>query len=70
MKSKILLMSILATSITSCTPVKNYQKMHLNDKDMVLKPSDLETFESSFEMYREGAAGTTGGSTGGGCGCN
>lgn len=55
---------------SSCTPVREYQKMFLNDKDMELKASEIEGFESSFEAYREGSVGATGGSSGGGCGCN
>ena len=56
--------------IGGCTSVKPYQKMYLNDKDMVLSLQKLEKFEVNFESYREGAAGANGGKVGGGCGCN
>lgn len=55
---------------TGCVPVKAYQKMYLNDKDMVLGGKKLEVFETNFQAYREGAAGANGGKVGGGCGCN
>lgn len=37
---------------------------------MVLGPSKIESFESNFEAYREGAVGASGSGVGGGCGCN
>lgn len=61
---------ILSCMISSCTSVKPYQRMHLNDKNMALNDHKLETFEINFQAYREGAAGANGGKVGGGCGCN
>jgi len=55
--------------LSSCS-VKSYQKMYLNDADMVLAQKKLVVFETNFESYREGAAGANGGKVGGGCGCN
>ncbi len=60
-------LGILAFS--SCVPVKEYQKMYLNDPDMQLVAQPLEPFEINFQSYREGAAGANGGKVGGGCGC-
>ena len=54
----------------SCVPIKEYQKMYLNDKDMELSEDRMQTFESSFQTYREGVSGANGGKAGGGCGCN
>ena len=56
--------------ITSCTPVKEYQKNKLNDSEMSLSSRKVEKTESNFQSYREGASGANGGKTGGGCGCN
>jgi Domain of unknown function (DUF4266) len=56
--------------ISSCSPVKEYQKMHLNDSEMELATRKTQKFEMSFQLYREGASGANGGKTGGGCGCN
>ncbi len=54
----------------SCVPVKPYQRMYLQDRDMSLEGGAVEVFETNFESYREGASGANGGKTGGGCGCN
>ena len=60
----------LAISQTSCVSVAAYQKMYLNDDNMELAPRKAEIYETSFEAYREGAAGANSGKVGGGCGCN
>jgi Domain of unknown function (DUF4266) len=44
--------------------------MYLNDSEMELGARKTQRFESSFQLYREGASGANGGKTGGGCGCN
>jgi hypothetical protein len=54
----------------SCTPVKEYQKMYLNDAEMELSARKVQKFEFNFHAYREAASGANGGKTGGGCGCN
>jgi hypothetical protein len=61
---------IIAASLFSCTPVKEYQKMYLNDSEMELAPRKSEYAETNFFQYREGGSGANGGRTGGGCGCN
>jgi len=60
----------LAGALPSCVSVKAYQKMYLNDEDMKLASKSVETPETNFESYREGAGGANGGKVGGGCGCN
>jgi hypothetical protein len=71
MKVKVKIFSFLALVLLgSCTTVKPYQKMYINDRCMELAQLKLEVFESNFESYREGAAGANGGKVGGGCGCN
>lgn len=73
LKSKIFLLLIPALLIIaniSCAPVKEYQKMYLNDAEMELAMRKCEKFEMNFQLYREGASGANGGKTGGGCGCN
>jgi len=60
----------LILGLSSCMSVKEYQKMYLNDKDMVLSDKSIEGFEVGFQTYREGVSGGNGGKTGGGCGCN
>ena len=59
-----------AATLPGCVSVKAYQKMYLNDEDMKLASKPVETPETNFESYREGAGGANGGKVGGGCGCN
>tara|TARA_B100000497_G_C7653856_1_gene393492 strand:+ start:1047 stop:1319 length:273 start_codon:yes stop_codon:yes gene_type:complete len=56
--------------MSSCSSVKGYQKMYLNEPCMALEGQKLDYFEINFETYREGASGANGGKVGGGCGCN
>jgi len=73
MKKKLkiaLLFSMLLMATVSCTSVKEYQKMALNDKDMKLSDKKIKVYETNFQSYREGASGASGGKAGGGCGCN
>jgi len=61
---------VLAIVSVSCSSVKEYQRMYLNDSEMDLAARKTQKFETSFQLYREGASGANGGKTGGGCGCN
>lgn len=74
MKLKILsllLISIITLLLlSSCTAVKSYQKINLNDPDMELSERHAKKFETTAQVYREGASGANGGKSGGGCGCN
>ncbi|MCB0688576.1 MAG: DUF4266 domain-containing protein [Saprospiraceae bacterium] len=70
MKNKLAVMTILAVTICSCSTVKEYQKVNLNDPDMVLSDRKDKKFETSFQVYREAASGANGGKSGAGCGCN
>lgn len=54
----------------ACQPVKEYNKMYLNDSEMELAARKNQKPEMNFMLYREGASGANGGKTGGGCGCN
>jgi hypothetical protein len=56
--------------LASCATVKEYEKVELNDPDMVLSAGKVDRFQVNFQAYREAAAGANGGKTGGGCGCN
>ena len=62
--------ALFSCTLSSCMSVKAYQKMYLNDSEMELAEKKLESFETNYEAYREGAAGANGGKVGGGCGCN
>ena len=61
---------LLGSALPGCVSVAAYQKAYLNDEDMKLSSKMVETPESNFQSYREGAGGANGGKVGGGCGCN
>ena len=63
-------MALVAFTLSGCMSVKAYQKMYINDSEMELSEKKLESFETNYEAYREGATGANGGKVGGGCGCN
>jgi hypothetical protein len=67
---KKLSLLVLISSLTSCVAVKEYEKVYINDPDMILASKNAHKFETSFQVYREGSAGANGGKSGGGCGCN
>lgn len=69
-KTIILLFLITMSSLGSCTVVKEYEKVKLNDPDMVLSNKPIDRFQTNAQAYREAASGANGGKTGGGCGCN
>jgi len=70
MKFKICLLIMLLIMLSSCATVKGYEKVNLSDPDMELSDRKENKFETSFQIYREGASGANGGKAGGGCGCN
>jgi hypothetical protein len=71
MKKKIILFCIIIMgALSSCTVVKEYEKIKLNDPDMALGDKAVDRFETNAQAYREAASGANGGKTGGGCGCN
>ena len=72
MKRKVNLVGAVVIALLpfGCAPVKEYQKMYINDSEMELAARKVQKFETSFQLYREGASGANGGKNGGGCGCN
>ena len=70
MKTKLLILALGLCGFCSCTAVKEYEKVYINDPDMVLGSKKTDRFENTFQAYREAAVGANGGKTGGGCGCN
>lgn len=56
--------------VSNCVVVKEYQKVNLNDPDMVLSEKKCDRNVTIAHSYREAAVGANGGKTGGGCGCN
>ena len=70
MTKKILFVLLSMMILQSCKSVKEYEKAKINDPDMKLSAKTAERYETSFQVYREAAAGANGGKSGGGCGCN
>jgi hypothetical protein len=71
MRNKIMCPAMFGLLVAAgCSPVKEYQKIYLNDSEMELSMRKGQKFENNFQLYREGSAGANGGKTGGGCGCN
>ena len=70
MIKKIMILFLIIAALSSCTVVKEYEKVNINDPDMVLASKKVSRFEMNFHSYREAASGANGGKTGGGCGCN
>ncbi|MEH6679251.1 MAG: DUF4266 domain-containing protein [Sediminicola sp.] len=67
---KCILILALCSCFLSCVAVKEYEKVHLNDPDMILGDRVSDRYINTFHSYREAAVGANGGKTGGGCGCN
>ena len=70
MIQKIILGLLIVLVLHSCNTVKEYEKVAINDPDMKLSARTSERYETTFQVYREAAAGANGGKSGGGCGCN
>jgi Domain of unknown function (DUF4266) len=70
MIKKVIIGVVILVSASSCIAVKEYEKVNINDPDMILSAALIKRFETNFQVYREGASGANGGKTGGGCGCN
>lgn len=70
MKKILLALSLSVCFLTSCVVVKEYEKVNLNDPDMVLSDKSCDRNLATMHSYREAAVGANGGKTGGGCGCN
>ena len=60
----------IACFLSSCVVVKEYEKVNINDPDMVLAEKKCDRNVTTIHAYREAAVGANGGKTGGGCGCN
>ena len=70
MIKKFIYATLIATCFSSCVMVKEYEKININDPDMVLAEKKCDRNVATAHSYREAAVGANGGKTGGGCGCN
>ncbi|MGB5419791.1 DUF4266 domain-containing protein [Algibacter sp.] len=67
---KVVFVLLVTLMFSSCVVVKEYEKVNINDPDMVLAKKNSDRFITNFHVYREAASGANGGKSGGGCGCN
>ena len=67
---RVLFLLLIIGNFSSCVAVKEYEKVNINDPDMVLSQLKIDKSETTFQSYREASSGANGGKTGGGCGCN
>jgi hypothetical protein len=70
MKIKIVLFSCICLNFFSCTTLKPYDRIYVDDPTMQLGATSGEAFENYVESIREGGASAGSGKSGGGCGCN
>jgi hypothetical protein len=70
MIKKFIVLAFITTVFSSCVVVKEYEKVAINDPDMVLSEKKCDRNLTTAHSYREAAVGANGGKTGGGCGCN
>lgn len=70
MNKRILALVLTLSLFSSCVVVKEYEKVNINDPDMILADKKCDRNVTTMHSYREAAAGANGGKTGGGCGCN
>ncbi|MCB0514448.1 MAG: DUF4266 domain-containing protein [Chitinophagales bacterium] len=70
MNKKVVLILLIMFFFISCTVVKEYEKVNINDPDMGLLDKKCDRNLLTAHSYREAASGANGGKTGGGCGCN
>jgi len=68
--SKYAILFAIVAIWSSCVVVKEYEKINLNDPDMILGDKNCDRNLTTAHAYREAAVGANGGKTGGGCGCN
>ncbi len=67
---KLIILLLFGSLLNSCVTIKEFDKVNINDPEMVLSAKKIEKFETNFQLYREASSGANGGKTGGGCGCN
>lgn len=67
----ILSIMLLATiGLSSCAPLKPYQRVYVNDPEMQMGMISGKGFEKYVQSIREGATDAGASKGDGGCGCN
>ena len=66
----ILLFFFVCLIISSCTTLKPYERIYVNDPDMQMGGTSAAAFEKYTQTIREGSVTADGQKGSGGCGCN
>lgn len=68
---KILILTIwISVSAISCTTLKPYERVYVNDEEMMMGSNSNKKFLNYTQTIREGAVPAQGQKGNGGCGCN
>jgi len=70
MKPKTILLFLCGILLSSCVAVKPYEKVYLNDSEMLLESTSTDIFEGYVHSIREGITPAGSSKSSGGCGCN
>lgn len=72
MKSSIKILTIVCMMafIASCTTLKPYERIYVDDVSMGMGATSGESFGYYVQSIREGGVSAGSGKSGGGCGCN
>jgi len=65
-----LFFSLLCILLSSCTTLKPYERVYVNDPDMQMGTTSAAAFEKYTQTIREGGITADGQKGSGGCGCN
>ena len=67
---KILLLCLIVALSASCAPLKPYERVYVDDPEMLMITTSCKNFEHYVQSIREGAVSIGGTKGNGGCGCN
>jgi hypothetical protein len=70
MKNKLAFLAFIAIVFASCTTLKPYERIYVNDPQMQMGNTAPKNFENYVHSIREGAIPTGSSKSSGGCGCN
>lgn len=65
-----LILFLFCIILSSCTTLKPYERIYVNDPDMQMGTSSAAAFEKYTQTIREGSVTADGQKGSGGCGCN
>ena len=67
---KTVIAIIMMFCLASCTTLRPYERVYVDDFYMKMGANSGEAFEFYVESIREGGGSAGSGKSGGGCGCN